>query len=220
MLDFIGIHCAGFHKNPTELHWKTGGVHCVASFKLFVTKRYCGASSQLRHCCHQKADDGRFLNSCAFQLKPDCSHNWHCFSASHNMFCAWIQEIEHPAPNKILSVGWLPLFPTVESEQRTKHSVNDDDKTKQILSLCRLLMMMRMKTMMMMGETNSIVVPCSYVSRLSPNRQYVLCLHSAYFLYWHKKTENTHVCKSNKIFNGLCLWIKTQGYIYCMITNQ
>ena len=56
MLDFIGIHCAGFHKNPTELHWKTGGVHCVASFKLFVTKRYCGASSQLRHCCQTTGD--------------------------------------------------------------------------------------------------------------------------------------------------------------------
>ena len=72
MLDSIGIHCDGFDKNPIELHWKSGGVHCAAIFKLFVTKRYCGASSQLRHCCHQKADDGRFLNSCAFQLKPDC----------------------------------------------------------------------------------------------------------------------------------------------------
>ena len=69
-------------------------------------------------------------------------------------------------------------------------------------------------------ETNSIVVPCSYVSRLSPNRQYVLCLHSAYFLYWHENNRNMHVCKSNKIFNGFCLWIKTKVYIHCMMTNQ
>ena len=219
MLDSIGIHCTGFHKNPFELHWKCWcSLHC--QFQAFPSQKGSAALGvSWRTTATKNLTTGDFSILVLFNWTQTAITG----KALMHFTISFVFEskklnIQLQTKSGLL-VGHSSSWQLNQSKKQSKVTMMMIRGNK--FNFCAAFLSWGWRRWWWWRWwTKFHCCPMFLCFTLVAQQTICPVSYSAFFLYCHKLAEICMFVNLTKYFDRLCLRIRTQQYIHCMITNQ